>query len=81
MRAADAATEVAVLQLVIDLHPAPITAAEVVRELAGEQPSFSDRDAIDRALRDLGGVGLLHRNDGFVLPTRAALRFSELLDR
>jgi hypothetical protein len=30
-------------------------------------------------VRDLAGAGLLHRHDSFVLPTRAALRFHELL--
>jgi hypothetical protein len=31
------------------------------------------------AVRDLVGVGLLFRSDGLVLPTRAALRFNEIL--
>ena len=65
----------------LDLHPTQLTLAELVREVGGERPSFAERDAIERAVRDLGGAGLLHRHDDFVLPTRAALRFSELLDR
>lgn len=77
----DLTTESAVLQQLLDLHPAQLTVAELVREIGGEQPGFAERDAIERAVRDLGGVGLLHRRDDFVLPTRAALRFSELLDR
>jgi hypothetical protein len=40
---------------------------------------FAQRDAIERAVRDLTGVGLLFRSDGLVLPTRAALRFNEIL--
>ena len=79
--AADAATESAVLQRLLDLHPVQVTAAELVREVGGESPSFAERDAIERAVRDLSGAGLLHSHDAFVLPTRAALRFSELLDR
>lgn len=79
--AADAAIESAVLQLVLALHPAQVTLAELVRELGGESPSFAERDAIDRAIRDLTGAGLLHAHGAFVVPTRAALRFSELLDR
>jgi hypothetical protein len=79
--AADAATESAVLQRLLDLHPVLVTAAELVREVGGESPGFAERDAIERAVRDLTGAGLLHSYDGFVLPTRAALRFSELLDR
>ncbi len=79
--AGDAATESAVLQRLLDLHPVQVTAAELVREVGGESPGFGERDAIERAVRDLTGAGLLHRHDAFVLPTRAALRFSELLDR
>jgi hypothetical protein len=79
--AEDAAIESAVLQQILDLHPAQITLAELIREVGGETPGFAQRDAIERAVRDLSGAGLLHRHDSFVLPTRAALRFSELLDR
>lgn len=80
-RAGDAAAEAAVLQLVLDLHPTLLTVDELVREIAGEQPAFAQRDAVERAVRDLVGAGLLHCNDGFAIPTRAAVRFSELLDR
>jgi hypothetical protein len=77
----DTATESAVLQRVLDFHPVLVTVAELVREVGGESPDFAERDAIERAVRDLTGAGLLHRHDTFVIPTRAALRFSELLDR
>lgn len=77
----DITTESAVLQQLLDIHPAQLTVAELVREISGERAGFAERDAIERAVRDLGGVGLLHRRDDFVAPTRAALRFSELLDR
>ena len=56
----DAATEAAVLQQVLDLHPVQVTAAELVREVGGESPGFAERDAIERAVRDLSGAGLLH---------------------
>lgn len=77
----DIATESAALQLVLNLHPTVLTVAEIVREIAGEDPAFAERDAIERAIRDLAGAGLLHKRDEFAIPTRAALRFSELLDR
>lgn len=77
----DDAIESAVLQQVLALHPVQVTAAELIRELGGESPGFSERDAIERALRDLRGAGLLHVRAGLVTPTRAALRVSELLDR
>lgn len=80
-REGDVATEGAVLQLVLDLHPTLMTVAELVREVAGEQADFAQRDAVERAVRDLSGAGLLHRKDEFAIPTRAAVRFSELLDR
>ncbi|HEU4392560.1 MAG TPA: hypothetical protein VFR04_02860 [Solirubrobacterales bacterium] len=79
--AEDAATESAVLQQVLELHPVLVTVAELVREIGGESPDFARRDAIERAVRDLTAVGLLHHHDAFVMPTRAALRFNELLDR
>jgi hypothetical protein len=80
-REGDVATEAAVIQLVLDLHPTLLTVPELVREVAGEEASFAERDAVERAVRDLIGAGLLHGNEGFAIPTRAALLFSELLDR
>lgn len=80
-RAADLATESTVMRQVLEVHPVLMTTAELVREIAGESPDFAERDAIERAVRDLGGVGLLHQHGEFVLPTRAALHFHELLDR
>ncbi len=79
--AEDAATESAVLQQVLALHPIQVTLLELVREIGGESPSFAVRDGIERAVRDLTGVGLLHGHGGLIAPTHAALRFSELLDR
>ena len=75
----DAATELAVLQLVLALHPTTMTVAELAREITGDEEGFASRDAVERAVRDLAGAGLLHHNEPFVLPTRAALRFDELL--
>lgn len=76
----DAATESAVLQQVLVLHPTQITLAELTLELGGQPADFAQRDAIERAVRNLTGAGLLHQHDSFVLPTRAALRFDELLN-
>jgi hypothetical protein len=80
-REQDDAVESAVLRHLLHLHPAQLTVAELTRELAGEQPGFAERDAIERAVRDLSGAGLLHRGEELLVPSRAALRFSELLDR
>ena len=67
--------------VLLDLHPTRLTPAELVRELGGDRGGFAERDAVERAVRDLGAVGLLHQGADFVEPTRAALRFSDLLDR
>jgi len=76
----DAATESAVLQLVLALHPTPVTCAELARELGADRDAVA-HDALERAVRDLGGAGLLHRRADIVLPTRAAVRFDELMER
>jgi hypothetical protein len=76
----DARVEAALMQRVLDLHPARMTAAELVRDLAGEDADFGARDGVERAIRELAGAGLLHRGeDGLITPTRAALHFGGLL--
>jgi hypothetical protein len=75
----DRAFDAAVLQQVLTLHPGPITLDELIREIAGGPAGFAQRDAVERAVRDLIGCGLLHRSEALVLPSRAALRFDELL--
>ena len=77
----DEKVEAAVLRQLLDLYPTRLTPAELVRELGSDRGDFAERDAVDRAVRDLGAVGLLHRSEQFVEPTRAALRFSDLLGR
>ena len=79
--AEDETMESAVLRQLLDLHPTRLTLEELTRELAGSGGSFAERDAVERAVRELTGAGLLHRGEEFVAPTRAALRFNELLDR
>jgi hypothetical protein len=75
----DARVEAAVLRLALDLHPSQASIDEVVRELADDPEDFAQRDAVERAASDLVRTGLLHRNGEFVFPTRAALRFAQLL--
>ena len=45
---------------------------------AGAEESFEGSDAIERAVRDLTGAGLLHCPNAVVMPTNAALCFAEL---
>lgn len=75
----DDAIEAAVLRHLLALHPVQIVFDELLREIAGDPEDFAERDAIERAVRDLGAAGLLRRNGEVVLPSRAALRFDELL--
>lgn len=78
--AADDTVESAALRHLLDLYPIRLTKAELRRELIGEEEEFAARDAVDRAIRELTASGLLHCGDGFVSPTRAALRFDELVE-
>jgi hypothetical protein len=76
--AEDAKDQGAVLGLILAEHPAQITVPEVIREQTGDSDEFGEKDSVERAMRDLVGVGLLHRQGIFVLPTRAALRFEQI---
>lgn len=78
-REEDRIFELAVLQQVVAIHPSPVTLVELVDEIAGKGCDFDQRDAIERAVHALAGCGLLHRSEALVLPSRAALRFDELL--
>jgi acyl-CoA reductase-like NAD-dependent aldehyde dehydrogenase len=78
--AEDDAVQAAVMQQLLDLHPTRLTLAELVGEMGGSRAGFAERDAIERAVRDLGAVGLVHQGDDCIAPTRAALRFGELAD-
>jgi type IV secretory pathway protease TraF len=78
-REEDRAFEAAVLQQVLAIHPNPLTLVELVDEIAGKGCDFAQRDAVERAVHALAGCGLLHRSEALVLPSRAALRFDELL--
>jgi hypothetical protein len=76
----DAAVESAVIALILSRHPAQLTLDELIREVAQDPEEFRQVDAIERAVRDLGGVGLLNRNGEFLVPSQAALRLWSLVD-
>jgi hypothetical protein len=65
--------QAAVLRQILDLHPEPLTLAELTREMTHDSTDFQERDRIERAVRDLIGGGLLHLVGDLVLPTRAAV--------
>ena len=73
----DQQVERAVLSHIIDTHPATLLLSDLIREL-GDPSDFSERDGIERAVRELVKGGLLFRCEGTVLPTRAALYLCEL---
>jgi hypothetical protein len=77
----DEGLEAAILQQLLDLHPARLTLEELFREFGCAPGDFAEADAVERAVRDLAAVGLLHQGEQFVTPSRAAVRFSELLER
>lgn len=65
-----------VLREVLDLSPEIRTKDELVRELTIASTEFSERDRIERAIRDLVAGGLLHLRAGdLVLPTQPAVHF------
>jgi len=67
-----------VLRQVLLIYPESLTLAELTRELTAASSDFQEQDRIERAVRDLIAVGLLHRVDELVLPTRAAAYFHAL---
>jgi len=67
------------LRHVVETHPATLRLSDLIREL-GDPDDFPERDAVERAVRELIKGGLLFRCEGAVLPTRAALRAYELLE-
>lgn len=74
----DAKAEHAVLAFLVNEHPNQLTVAEVSWALNDDPVEFEAKDAVERAVRELVGAGLLRCSDGFVAPTRAALYFARL---
>ncbi len=68
----------AVLLHVLALHPIHLPVPDLVRELTAASGDFAEGDAIERAVRDLTGIGLLHCPGGLVMPSHAAIRFTEI---
>jgi hypothetical protein len=74
----DEAWQLAVLSLVLVLHPDHLSDEELRREMLAGRQDFDPNDAYERAVHDLIGCGLLRRDGDSVIPTRAAVRFHEL---
>lgn len=68
----DRAVELALLHHVLDEHPALLGRSDLIRELSIDAEDIAERDAVERAISELIGRGLLQRLGDYVLPTRAA---------
>jgi hypothetical protein len=77
--AEDRRDEGVVLRHVVETHPSTLRLSDLIREL-GDPSDFSERDGIERAVRELVKGGLLFRCEGTVLPTRAALYLFDVLE-
>lgn len=74
----DRKVEWAVLSFLLDQHESQLSIMEVSRALNEGPVTFSQNDAVERAVRELVGTDLLRCEGSRVLPTRAALRFWQL---
>ncbi|HEY5052272.1 MAG TPA: hypothetical protein VII45_02570 [Solirubrobacterales bacterium] len=67
-----------ILGYLIAEHPDQLTITELAREMRPDDPDLPLPDWLRRGVRDLVGIGLLHRSGEIIRPTRAALRFNHL---
>jgi hypothetical protein len=74
----DKNTERVVLTLLLDEHPTQLTMDELILVLHADPERGDPEDAGKRAVRELVGAGLIHRQGCFLTPTRAALYFERL---
>jgi hypothetical protein len=79
-QAEDLRDQALVLMAVLDNWPTHLTAADLIREIVGEPTEFAQCDRVNRAVRDLVGVGLALSCEEAVLPSRAAIRFERLAE-
>ena len=70
---ADGDYEEAVLRHVLSERPTIFRLCDLIRELAKDPREFADRDSVNRAVRELIKVGLLHQQGECILPTPAAV--------
>ena len=68
-----------VLIHVLSRHPTLLTIPDLVREITSGSEDFAEGDNLERAVRDLTGVGLLHCPSGLAVLSPAALRFLKII--
>lgn len=74
----DSKWQSAVLSVLLDAHPDPFTKDELAAAMLKVNPSFSERDELACAIKELVAVGLVHQNGIFLLPSRAAIHYEKL---
>lgn len=65
--------EQAVLRHVLNAQPTILRLCDLIREVRPVPSATMPRDAVERAVRELIKVGLLHRQGECVLPTPSAV--------
>lgn len=73
----DEIMERSILTQVLVLHPAQLTILELALRVEADQ--IAEHDAVERAVRELSRDGLLSCDCRRIAPSRAAVRFDELL--
>jgi hypothetical protein len=77
----DLVVEAAVLALLLDLYPAPITSEELRRRmLATDHAPFAERDAVDRAVTQILAHGAAHDAGGWLIASQTAV-YTARIDR
>jgi hypothetical protein len=74
----DTKAERAVLVFLLEEHPVRLTIPELSLALNAAEGNFAANDAVERAVRELVGAGLLRCQGAFVVPTRAVLYVERL---
>jgi len=76
--AEEAQAECVVLAFLLEEHPSRLKIFELCRALYAHPDDFNSNDAVERAVRELDGAGLVHCDGGYAVPSHAALYFARL---
>lgn len=76
----DARIERLILLATLDAYPEIYSKDELVREITQGLTDFAICDAVERVVRELSALGLLHSFGRLVIPSRAALHFDRIDD-
>jgi len=77
----DEIIERSILTQILVLHPTQLSILELALRLERNWQDFAQKDAVERAVRELSRDGLLACDCRRISPSRASLRFDELLGR